>query len=258
MMKPEVLVAVTGGRRRWPLATRSALLACVALMLAFVSAGSARATLVDNSSSAKATRAYATFLHRLVSQAPAWQTKGDAFIASVTASCPNVLAAVNMLPLTATNAGGIRAFGGEMGSDLAAASNAANQASFERLARALTRLHWSSRGTRSAITRFIAAGRVFLRLPPSDLCTDARALAASSAQTTPPGTVTWLATYTRIINAQHRGLDGFIRVLERFRTPADRRFVNGINNLAVVLTADQNSFLSAEVPKLGAALGLTG
>jgi hypothetical protein len=196
-------------------------------------------------------------LHSLVSQAPAWQTKGDAFIASITANCPNVLAAVNMLPLTASNAGGIHAFGGEMGSDLAAVSNAANKASFERLVRALTRLHWSSRGTKSAITRFIAAGRAFLSFPPSDLCTDARALAANSAQTTPPGTVTWLATYTRIINAQHRGLDGFIRVLERFQTAADRRFVNGINNLTVVLTADQNSFLSAEVPKLGATLGLT-
>lgn len=256
-MKLEVLVAVTGGRRRWPLATRLSLLACAVVTLALMSAGSARATLVDNSSDAKATRAYAAFLHRLVSQAPAWQTKGDAFIASITANCPNVLAAVNMLPLTASNAGGIRAFGGEMGSDLAAVSNAANRAGFERLVRALTRLHWSSRSTRSSIARFIAAGRIFLSLPPSDLCTDARALAANSAQATPPGTATWLATYTRIIDAQHRGLDGFIRVLERFQTPADRPFVNGINNLAVVITADQNSFLSAEVPKLGASLGLT-
>jgi hypothetical protein len=47
-------------------------------------------------------------------------------------------------------------------------------------------------------------------------------------------------------------------VLRRFQTPADRRFVNGIDNLAVVLTADQNSFLSAEVPKLEASLGLSG
>jgi hypothetical protein len=197
-------------------------------------------------------------LHSLVSQAPAWQAKGDAFIASITASCPNVLAAVSTLPVTASNAGGFRTFGEEMGSDLAAVSNAVNKASFERLVRTLSRLHWSSRATKSALARFIAAGRVFLSAPPSDLCTDARALAASSAQTTPPGTVTWLAAYQRIINAQHRGLDGFIRVLGRFQTPADRRFANGIDNLAVILTADQNSFLSAEVPKLEASLGLTG
>jgi hypothetical protein len=240
------------------LTTRLSLLACAAVTLALVSAGSASATLVDKSSDVKATRAYATFLHSLVSRAPAWQTNGDAFIASITANCPNVLAAVNMLPLTASNAGGIRTFGEEMGSDLAAVSNAANKASFERLVHALSRLRWSGRATKSALTRFVAAGRVFLSVPPSDLCTDAQALAASSAQTTPPGTVTWLANDQRIINAQRRGLDGFIGVLKRFQTPADRRFVNGIDNLAVVLTADQNSFLSAEVPKLEASLGLTG
>jgi hypothetical protein len=233
------------------------LLACVVVTLALSGVATAGAKQVDNSSTLKANRAYETFLRSLVAQGPAWQTKANAFVASVTTNCPSVLAAVNMLPITAANGGSLRAFGQEMGTDVAASIDGADVASFERLAHTLTRLHWSGRRSRSAITRFITAGRGLLNLPPSDICTDARALAADSAVGTPPGTFTWLSTFARVSSTQHSALDGFLRVLERFDTPADRRIVNGINNLAVVVTSAQDSFLTGEVPKLGAALGLT-
>jgi hypothetical protein len=228
-----------------------------AALLALVCSAVANAAIapVDAASDHAAILAYHRYLS--TSTAPS-RSAADAFVSSVAGSCPNVLAAVNLLPPNVVNKGAVVAFGEEVGGDLlAAAAYPPSRGPFAKLARALSRLRWSSGQTSETITRYTTSVGRSLRLRPSDLCDDAKALAASNAQVTPPGTLNWLASFGRNGTAAQNSTKAFLAVLGRYETPADASLINANNRLVKHAESALKSLLTTEVPKLLSALGLS-
>ncbi|MGN6868190.1 MAG: hypothetical protein ACTHMY_07285 [Solirubrobacteraceae bacterium] len=212
---------------------------------------------VDAASDHAATVAYGQYLSAVVSRIPALRSADDAFISSVTMSCPNVLAPINLLPTRSVNKGAVLAFGEELGSDVLVAALGAERGAVGKLARSLAHLPWSSSQTSKTTKRYAASLRKLVHLMPSDICGDAQALASSNAQVTPRGTLRWLATFSRDVTAKTRGLAAFIKVLESYETSADQSLIKTNNRLVNRLNAATKSLAITEVPKLVSALGLS-
>lgn len=220
------------------------------------SAGAATAR--DAASGRAALRAYRRYVSGLVLDIPAWRRADDAFVASISTGCPNVLAAMPVLTSGSVNQSAVTAFGQELVTDLEVVARASDRVPLARMANALTRLRWSSQRTSAKVKRYLASYRALFGLSPSDVCADAQALAASNAQTTPPGTLKWLAIYSRDEKpAAATGL-AFVRLLNRFRTPADLPEIAAINRLSARAQSAITALLAAEAPKLLSALGISG
>jgi hypothetical protein len=217
---------------------------------------SAAAARVDKASSRAALGAYHAFLAEHLASIPAGQQQDDAFVASISAHCPNVLASVALLPEGSFNQAAITAFAQEAGADLALVANASTRPGLASMATALGRLRWSSRKTTAEIKRFLEGVQQLLTLAPSDLCLDAQALAASTAQVTPPGTLQLLATVHRLGSAAAAGTSGFIKILERFQTPAEGHMIAANNRLVGSIESASEKAVEAEGHKLLSVLGL--
>jgi hypothetical protein len=226
------------------------------LLCSALSTTAAEAAQIDGASTHRALRALNRYLTGLLADAPARRQADDAFVVSITANCPNVLAAVNLLPPSSVNHGAVVAFFEEAGADLSLARNVPeDRARLAALARTMIRLRWSRTGSATKIRRSLEAQRKRFSLPPSDLCTDAHALAASNAQTTPPTTLQFLATFGRAEKAA--GLGALIDTMQPFVTPADNRLIDADNRLNDRLTAAEKALQAAEAPKIVSALGIS-
>lgn len=241
------------GRRR---GLRPPLLACLVAALTLAGPAAAGATQRDKTSATAALRAYRTYMTHLVAEQPAWEAKASTLVASITAGCPNVLAPLNLLPLTQIDQGALTAFGEEAGGDLSLDAAQADVANFERLVRTLDRLRWSSRTARSGVTRFVKAGRAYFAFAQSDLCGDARALAADNGASTPPGTLIWLANFSGVTAERERGLVALQRTVRRFETPVDGGLISRINQLASRDGNEEQAFVTGQIPKILTAFGL--
>jgi hypothetical protein len=166
-----------------------------------------------------------------------------------------VLAPLNFVPTNYQPTAPLFAFGEELGGDLAAATNVADRLAFARFARVLGRLRWSNRSTAATIRRFVSASTAKLTLAPSDLCADARVLAADSA-TTPSGTLAFLARFARIEVAADRGIKAFVHVLGRLESPADNGIVSRINRLVHQIGKAASKLVNTVAPRLESTLGL--
>ena len=237
---------------------RPPLLACLIAVSSLAWPGVAGATQRDKTSATAALRAYRVYMTHLVAEQPAWETKAGILVASITSNCPNALAPINLLPQAQIDPGALTAFGEEAGADLALEANQADSANFERLRRALDRLRWSSRSARSGIARFVKAGRAYSVLAQSDLCGDARALAADNAASTPPGTLIWLANFSGVSAERDHGLVAFQRAVKRFETPVDHGLIAHINQLASRDGNETQAFVTGEIPKILTAFGVSG
>jgi hypothetical protein len=224
------------------------------LLCSALSTTAAAAAPMDARSSHLALRALHRYITGVLADAPAWRQADDAFVASTAANCPNVLAAVGLLPASSATRAADTAMGEEIGVDLAVVSNVPDRAPVAALTRTISSLRWSRVGKATRIRRSLEAQRTYFSLPPSDLCTDARAFAAANAQTTPPGTLQFLATFGRLKGAA--GLDALYNTIQRFVTPADNRLVDANNRLLDRATAAARALEAAELPKLSSTLGL--
>lgn len=248
-----MMLDVCGARR----GLRPPLLACLIAVLTLAWPAAAGATQRDKTSATSALRAYRTYMTRFVAEQPAWETKAGILVSSITSNCPNALAPINLLPQAQVDPGALTAFGEEAGADLALQANQADLANFERLRRTLDRLRWSSRSARSGIARFVKAGQSYAAHAQSDLCGDARALAADNAASTPPGTLIWLAHFSGVAAERDHGLTAFQRTVKRFETPVDRGLITHIDQLASRGGNEQQAFVTGEIPKILTAFGLT-
>lgn len=115
------------------------LLACLVFPAWPIASALANTTIshVDAASDHAATLAYHRFLSATV--APS-RRADDAFVSSISTSCPNVLAAVNLLPAGSFSRSAVLAFGEEMAGDLTLAAVAPWHGPFAKLAAALRRL----------------------------------------------------------------------------------------------------------------------
>jgi hypothetical protein len=227
-----------------------------AALLLSVWPASAGAAPLDVASGGVALSAYHTYMSALVSDLPASQQRADAFVASISASCPNALAAVSGVPASPVSQSASFMFGEEVGLDAALTVAAPGTAPLAALDRTLAGLRWSSPRTAAKIKRFLKAKRALLTLPASDLCGDARALASANAQVTPPGTLAFVATAKRDAAAAGAGIAAFVKILNRFHTRAEHTTVAATNRFVRKLKSAYTTLSMTEAHELLPVLGL--
>jgi hypothetical protein len=235
---------------------RKSLLVVVSVVVAVWPAAAVAASR-DAVSDHTAFGAYQRFLAAMVSAAGEERSAGDAFIATISAGCPNVLAALNVVPASQINRAALTAFAGEVGTDLELSALRSLRRPLSRMTAVLSGLRWSAARTSVQIKRYTSTVRAYFTLAPSDLCADARALASSNAQTAPTGTLQWLAGYGQASARLNTASSLLVGILTRFATPSDLPAMHAIERLLRRLPASQEAVLNAEVPKLFAALGIT-
>lgn len=232
---------------------RSCAVPLIALVATCGWTASASAKPVDVRTDRVALSAYKQFLGALHSQASASRQAADAYIASISAACPNVLAPLRSRPLVSVNA--IETVGAEGGVDMALAASVPDRAALTRFANRVLPLPWSSRSSELIVKRYFAAEHAIDFMPASDLCGDARALVASNGQT-PAGTAHALAAISRAGKAETKALAAMTRLLGRFSTRADKPVVRAIKKLANEVNTDDNALVLSDVPKLLVTLGI--
>jgi hypothetical protein len=237
--------------RNW-IASPAVLLAAISL----VCAAPAGAAPLDARSDHVALRAWRSYLSGIESAIPSARRADDAFVATLSRSCPNVLAPLNFLALTPTNRAVFTALGEEVGGNLTPVAVVPKRP-LASMTRTLSRLRWSRRQTGQTIQRYLAAAKEFSQLSPSDLCADAGAMAASNASTTPPATLNWLAMYARDENATVKGTSAFMAVLTGYAGSGEGAVIKSVHNLAIRANSDLVKLIRAEAFKALAALGLS-
>jgi len=186
---------------------------------------------VDQRSDHAALTAYRGYLHGIGARIPAVRQAESAYVSSISNSCAGALDPLNHASVSSVNQTALFDFGEELGGGAFIVAYSPAHASFATFAATLARLHWSSPRTASAVNRYVAAQDRLFALMPSDVCTDAQALAASGAETIPPGTAQWVAQFRRDAAAQETASQAFAKVLEGFETPADEALVASDNRL---------------------------
>jgi hypothetical protein len=118
------------------------IIACLAF---FVVPASAHAASVRASSGHSALQALQRYFTTLVANVPASQQSEESYVASIRSACPNVLAAVDLIPESSVNAATAMAFGEELGLDVSLASFVPDRTPLATLTGTLSKLRWSSR-----------------------------------------------------------------------------------------------------------------
>jgi hypothetical protein len=222
-----------------------------------VLAASALAAPVDVASDHALVHAYKAFLHGALSDVPAWRQADDAYRSNISASCPNVLAAVNLLPSSQINQAAATAFGEEVAGDLLVSQGPLMLDRLSKLQTSISRLRWSNGKARATVNRYLSAGKALYSMAPSDLCADATAFAASGAKTTPPGTLGWLATFGTLDDRNGTAGGALRALVGKYHSSRDTGSVKDVLKLLNRLQAVESNVLQDEGSKLLPALGLT-
>jgi hypothetical protein len=215
---------------------------------------SASAAGIDRTSDHAALNAYHAYLGGVMSRIPAVRAADGAFISSVSKRCRNALAPLRTAPASSVSTTALFEFGEELGGDVAVEAYRPARGELAKMAAALRRLRWSSPRTGKMVKAYLTAQGKLFRLAPSDLCTDARALAGSNAQRTPRGTIEWLAKFRSAIAAQQAGSRAFVAVLKRFEVPADKALVASDNRLFRHVVSSLQGVAKVQAGKLLAVL----
>jgi hypothetical protein len=238
-------------RRRGEVMSARWCLAVAALTMLVLPPSTAGAA-IDAASAHVALRAYERFARSVLSEVPAWRRAGNRFTASAHEDCANALAPTTHAPLNPATF----SFLEELVGDATVLEKSPTRLAFARMAHALSRLRWSSRATSAIVERYLSAERKLLRLRLSDVCADARALAASKGNVTPPGTRRWVARFVPDLVAQETGLSALLVVLRQTSSPADRGRVRAVRRLVRRIASASFQFEDALGRELFAALGL--
>jgi hypothetical protein len=226
-------------------------------MLASAVTSMAAAAPLDVRSDRTALTAYQLYVRALVASVPGGRGIDDAFVASINGACAQVLTPLRSMPASKVSQTALEAFGEEVGGDLAVEFHSEAAKAFARLSRVLTKLRWSSARTTRTVMGLVTAVQASLELSPSDLCADARALAANPLAV-PAGTTQFLATYRPATALAKRRLTPFLGVLSRFQTPAERGTIASINRLVTQFDTTSSQLENKGSSRLVADLGLSG
>jgi hypothetical protein len=226
----------------------------VAVLAGLAIPGAAAGASIDTASDHVALHAYGRFAQGILSGIPAGRGADNAFVADVGRRCAHALAPIDHLRTSPNHIGPALAFGEEVGADLTVVANLEDRRAFAKLAAAISGLPWSSPSTGAVVKGYLAAQRQLLRLRPSDICTDVRALVRSRARVQPPGTRRWLADFRRVVTSQQTQLSAFVAILERFHGASDNASLRAVKGL--VSRADQavKRLATSEGEKLVSAL----
>ena len=216
----------------------------------------ADATRLDSRSDGVALHAYHDYVQTLLSLGPAWRQADNAYLASISSQCPHVLGALKHAQPGTFSQSALLGFGIEAGGDLNAVAYPLARPALAKLASALDPLHWSGAGNKAAIRRYLTAEGSLLHLTPSNLCSDARALAASHGRHAPHSTLTWVRKFARRASAATQDGTTFLTVLQRSATPAQSGAINGINRLLSRFDSSVENRALAVGKKLLTVLGI--
>jgi hypothetical protein len=226
----------------------------VAVLAGLVIPSWAAGASIDTASDHVALHAYGRFAQGVLSGIPAGRRADNAFVADTRHRCAHGLAPIDHVRTSPNRIGPALAFGEEIGADLTVVANLQARRALAKLGRAISGLPWSSPGTSAAVKGYLAARGKLLRLRPSDICADVRALVRSRAKVEPPGTRRWLADFRRVVTMQQTQLSAFVAILERFHSPPDNASLRAVKGL--VNRADQavKRLVTSEGEKLVSAL----
>ena len=233
--------------------SRLSLLAGGAIAVLVASGAAATATSPDRASEKVAVDAYLRYARATRAAAPAAQHNVDAYTTQVSSSCPNVLAPIE--------AGGPDNFDwpvldklfDEAHFDLDFVARRAFRAALKRFSSKAGALHWSAPAARKTIKDSLELERRALGQRQSDLCADARAVAANP-DVAPPAAGAFVAAATRTANAA--GLIGLERVLRRHANARQRQLLDAITSMFFEQQIELTDLDTARQQKLFAALGL--
>lgn len=183
-----------------------------------------------------ATQAYLRARHSyeqaIKGDGPADRASADALVAEVTAKCPNVLAG-------ATPAKATEEITREADSELDRALESAQRGPSIAFAHKIERLRWSNRKLTYYVRGFAAETRAEAELVAPDLCTDARAVAASHYQAVPASTTQYaratVCAYSKVLIENRPDktgeLDEIIAIMLRpYERPSERPLIPRILN----------------------------
>lgn len=213
----------------------------------------AKATSLDARSAAKATRYYEAYLKFGLSQVPAIRKSTDAYLGSIDQQCPGVLAPENSL-LQSSASAPVQGIGEEIEFDVELAGPSADKAYDTRFTKHLGQLRWtrSDRATVKNFREFITGSDA---LEASDLCTDMQAF-VSDPDATPAGTATFDASALKVLRLGP-SVDNFVKLLERYRTSANRRLFASILSTAQKLDKQVSTLYGAATESLLKDLGVS-
>jgi len=216
----------------------------------------ATATPLNARSDEAALHAYRSYLENLVSIGPAWRRTDNAYVTSISGQCRNVLKALKHARQGTFSAAAVLRFGIEAGGDLDAVGYSLAQPALTNLASTLDPLHWSSAATGGSIRGFVTAESNLIHLPPSNLCADARALAATHGRSAGSGTRQWVKEFAHRVSVAGQHGSKFLTILGHFATPADHATITSIEHLLSRFDTSVANRAGADGKKLLAVLGL--
>ncbi len=248
-------------RRRWiavgaSRVSRRSAVAVLCVITAWCAAGAVTASAkpVDVRSERFMLGAYKQFLGKLESRMPASTQADDAYIASISAACANVLAPISSL--ASVNVDALSNVGTEGGLNLLLTADVPDRAALTSFSAKVSRLAWSSHSSKLTIRRYFAAAHTVYWMAPGDLCSDASAFVTSNGQTTPTPTTQLLAAIADAGRASARATSDMRKLLRRYAAKSDAGLTRAINKLVNGLRSDQKALSNAEFSKLLTALGL--
>jgi hypothetical protein len=216
----------------------------------------ASAAPIDVQSAHVALGAFDGYLRATLSDIPASRRSDNAFVASIATGCSEVLAPLAPGPPSAVSAKAARAFSTEVAFDVVLVSTKPLHAPLARMTDTFSKLRWSTKGLAAIVARFPAAEHRLFSLPPSDLCADARALAANP-RATPQGTRQFVATVGRDSNAAKKAGAALGEVLGLLHGTADASVIQDLGRILKRLASADQKLATAEISKVFKVLGIT-
>ena len=210
---------------------------------------------VDQRSDHAALTAYQSYLQGISARMPAVRQAESAYVSTVANGCAGTLDPLNHVSMSSINQNAVFEFGEELGGSAFLVAYSPAHGPFARLAARLESLRWSSPRTASTVKRYLTAQSSLFALAPSDVCTDARALAATGAKTIPPGTAQWVAEFRSAAAVEESAAGPFARVLEQFESSADAALVGSDNRLLRSLSGKLKGIATTGATKILNSLG---
>jgi len=211
---------------------------------------------VDQRSDRAALTAYHRYLEDVTARVPAVRKAESAYVSSISQRCAGALAPLKNASTSSVNETALFDFGEELGGSAFVVAYSTPRDQFAKMAVTLGKLHWSSPRTAKTVKCYLTAQDRLFALAPSDVCTDAQALAASHAETVPPGATQWIAKFRGAAVAQQSAAQAFGKVLDEFQIPADKSLVASDSGLLRSLSGSLKAVAKSGATKIVHALGL--
>ncbi len=241
---------------------RAALLTLVAVVTLAAPAGARQLPrpVINARADRAAMGAYVAYLRALLVAMPSATLAEQSFAAATVASCRDALTPIaDQTSVSSAWTQPLTDVGSELAADAALQFSNTMATALTTLQTTLSGLHWGTAAPAATVRRFLAAQGSLSTLAPSNLCGDVLAIAAQSGTqtpSTPPATQSFLTQYQSVSSSANTQLTAFVKLLDSFETPADRRLANRVNALARRVASASDQVVQGGIAGLKQALGI--